>query len=119
MTKTNSNGQVSLRIPTPLRAYADKQPSITLEGATVGEVINGLVARYPALRQHLLDDEGRLRSFVNVYVNGEDVHALDGVETPLSPGDKLAIIPAIAGGGDTGRAVTPENRGLEGAQVER
>jgi molybdopterin synthase sulfur carrier subunit len=98
MAKTNDNGSITLRIPTPLRAYTDRQSSVTLHGATVVEVLADLVERYPALRKHLLDDDGRLRSFVNLYLNGEDIHVLGGVETPLSPGDKLAIIPAIAGG---------------------
>lgn len=97
MTEGNGN-EVILRIPTPLRAYADQQSSVALQGTTVGEVMDALVERYPALRKHLLDDEGSLRSFVNLYLNSEDIHELGGVETPLAPGDKLAIIPAIAGG---------------------
>ena len=97
MTQNNGN-DVTLRIPTALRAYADRQSSISLQGETEREVMDGLVERHPALRKHLLDDGGRLRSFVKLYLNGEDIHELGGIEAPLSPGDKLAIIPAIAGG---------------------
>ena len=96
---TEKNGSdVVLRIPTALRAYADRESSVALQGATVRESLDDLVERYPALRKHLLDDGGRLRSFVNLYLNGEDIHEVGGVEASLSPGDKLAIIPAIAGG---------------------
>jgi molybdopterin synthase sulfur carrier subunit len=97
MTDRNGN-EVTLRIPTPLRGYAGQQSSIVLRGATVGEAIGGLVEQYPALRKHLLDDDGRLRSFVNLYLNGEEIGELGGVEAPLAAGDKLALIPAIAGG---------------------
>lgn len=94
----SENGKVNLRIPTPLRGYAGGQVSVGLNGATVGEAMVNLVEAYPTLRRHLYDDEGALRSFVNLYLNGEDVRHLAGVDTPLSPGDKLALIPAIAGG---------------------
>lgn len=99
MRERNGN-EVTLRIPTPLRAYADQQSSVALGGATVGEVMEGLVERYPALRKHLLDEDGRLRSFVNLYLNGEEIRELGGVEAAVAPGDKLALIPAIAGGAD-------------------
>lgn len=97
MIEKNGN-DIVLRIPTALRAYTDKQSSVMLQGATIGEVLSELVERYPALRKHLLDGDGTLRGFVNLYLNGEDIHKLGGAEAPLSPGDKLAIIPAIAGG---------------------
>lgn len=94
----NENNHVNLRLPTPLRAYTNRQASVELAGATVREAMANLVEQYPTLRRHLYDEEGALRSFVNLYLNGEDIRHLDGVETPLAPGDKLAIIPAIAGG---------------------
>jgi molybdopterin converting factor small subunit len=97
MTQKNGN-KVILRIPTPLRAYAGKQSSVALHGETVGAVVTDLVEQYPALRKHLLDDGGALRSFVNLYLNGRDVRDLGGAEAPVDPGDKLAIVPAIAGG---------------------
>ena len=89
---------VSLRVPTPLRPYTGKQSSVGLTGSTVAEALAALVEQYPALRRHLLDEHGMLRSFVNLYLNGEDIHDLNGIETALAPGDKLAIVPAIAGG---------------------
>jgi molybdopterin converting factor small subunit len=96
---TQENGyDVTLRIPTALRVYTDRESSISLQGGTVREVMDGLVERHPALRKHLYDDGGQLRSFVRLYVNGEDIEKVGGIEAPLSPGDKLAIVPAIAGG---------------------
>lgn len=97
MTDRNGN-EVTLRIPTPLRGYADQQSSVVLRGATVGEAMDGLVEQYPALRKHLLDNDGKLRSFVSLYLNGEEIREMGGVEAPLAAGDKLALIPAIAGG---------------------
>jgi len=87
-----------IRIPTLLRAYTDKQAKVELAGSTIGEALNDLTGRYPSLRKHLYDENGALRSFVNLFLNGEDIRQLDGVKTSLSPGDKLTIIPAIAGG---------------------
>ena len=94
------NNHVNLRVPTPLRAYTDRQASLELAGTTVGEAMANLIDRYPTLHKHLYDEDGVLRSFVNLYLNGEDIRHLDGVETALAPGDKLAIIPAIAGGAE-------------------
>lgn len=93
-----TNHNVNLRIPTPLRPYAGKQANVVLAGATVQEAVGNLLDQYPALRRHILDDEGGLRNFVNLYLNGDNIEALGGLETPLSPGDRLSIIPAIAGG---------------------
>ncbi|MGD8792419.1 MAG: MoaD/ThiS family protein [Anaerolineae bacterium] len=94
--KTENN--VNLRIPTPLRPYAGKQANVALDGATVEEAVGNLFDQYPALRRHIVDDEGALRNFVNLYLNGDHIDELGGMATPLSPGDRLAIIPAIAGG---------------------
>lgn len=85
-------------IPTPLRPYTDQQESLDLDGGTVGEVLAALSSRYGELRRHLYADDGRLRSFVNVYVNDEDVRFLGGLETELSDGDVVSILPAVAGG---------------------
>ncbi len=89
---------VRVRIPTPLRPHAGGRAAVALPGATVRAVLDALVAEAPALRPHLLTDDGALRSFVNVYVNGEDARARSGLETPVAEGDELAIVPAIAGG---------------------
>lgn len=87
-------------IPTPLRQYAEKQDSVELKGATVGEVLGQLTSRYDELRRHLYSDEGKLRSFVNVYVNDEDIRYLQKEATPLGEQDTVSIVPSIAGGWD-------------------
>src|SRR5579862_9463753 len=85
-------------IPTPLRQFADKKDSVQLTGATVGEVLKSLTSEYADLRRHLYNDEGKLRSFVNVYVNDEDIRYLKKEATPLNEGDTVSIVPSIAGG---------------------
>jgi len=85
-------------IPTPLRQFAEKHDHVQLEGASVGEVLNALTARYPDLRKQLFNDEGKLRSFVNVYLNDEDIRYLKKDATPVASGDTLSIVPSIAGG---------------------
>ena len=85
-------------IPTPLRQFADKLDTVDLPGNTVGEVLTALTARFPDLRKHLYNDEGKLRSFVNVYVNDEDIRYLAKENTPTKDGDTISIIPSIAGG---------------------
>lgn len=74
------------------------QKTVQVEGATVGEALSALTAQYPNLRQHLFAEDGKLRSFVNVYLNDEDVRFLKYVETPVNANDKLAIVPSVAGG---------------------
>jgi molybdopterin/thiamine biosynthesis adenylyltransferase/rhodanese-related sulfurtransferase/molybdopterin converting factor small subunit len=85
-------------IPTPLRQYAGKQDSVDLAGATVGEVLQSLTSQYGELRRHLYTDEGKLRSFVNVYVNDDDIRYLNKEATALKDGDTVSIVPSIAGG---------------------
>jgi len=89
---------VSIRIPTVLRKFTDNQPEVQAEGGSILSAITDLTARHPSLRSHLFDAAGSLRSFVNVYLNDEDVRYLDGHDTALKEGDQLAIIPAVAGG---------------------
>jgi adenylyltransferase/sulfurtransferase len=85
-------------IPTPLRQYAGKQDSVELPGATVGDVLHSLTSQYSELRRHLYTDEGKLRSFVNVYVNDDDIRYLDKEKTALKDSDTVSIVPSIAGG---------------------
>ena len=85
-------------IPTPLRQYAEKKDSIELGGSTVGEVLGALTTQFPDLRKQLFNDEGKLRSFVNVYLNDEDIRYLKKDATPVAHGDTLSIVPSIAGG---------------------
>jgi MoaD family protein len=85
-------------IPTPLRQYAEKHDSVDIPGTTVGEVLQSLTTQFGDLRKHLYNDEGKLRSFVNVYVNDEDIRYLDKDKTALKDGDTVSIVPSIAGG---------------------
>ena len=89
---------VEIKLPTVLRAVADGQSSVAVDGATVGDVFATLVERYPGLRSNLLDDAGGLHKFVNVYKDDDDIRYLDGLETKLADGDVLTILPAVAGG---------------------
>jgi MoaD family protein len=89
---------VKVIIPTPLRAYAGKQESVELQAKTVGEALASLTSRFGELKKHLYADDGRLRSFVNVYVNDEDIRYLQKDATQLREGDTVSIVPSIAGG---------------------
>ena len=89
-------------IPTPLRQYADKKDSVELSGSTVGELLNALTSEHSELRRHLFNDEGKLRSFVNVYVNDEDIRYLNKDATAVKDTDTVSIVPSIAGGADGG-----------------
>lgn len=86
-----------IRIPTPLRPYTGGQEHVTVGGRTVGEALAELTRQYPDLERHLFND-GRLRSFVNVFVGEEDIRHLDGPHTPVTENTQLLIIPSIAGG---------------------
>jgi sulfur-carrier protein len=88
---------VSVKIPTQLRAATDGESTAEVEGATVGEVLDSLYERYGELRSRIAEDGG-LRRFVNVYVGGEDIRFLDGLDTQVSDGDEVTILPAVAGG---------------------
>jgi len=89
---------VKVMIPTPLRPYAGRQASVSVEAQTVGEALDALTGQFADLRRHLYADGGRLRSFVNVYLNQEDVRNLQKDQTPLRDGDTISIVPSIAGG---------------------
>ena len=90
----------NLRIPTPLRTYADGQTEVVVQGNTVGEAMNDLTNQYPALRPHLFNGDGQLRPFVNLFLNEDNVRDLQGEETALKEDDRLILIPSIAGGRD-------------------
>lgn len=85
-------------IPTPLRQFADKKDAVEVSGATVGEALTALTAAHPDMKKNLFTDEGKLRSFVNVYVNDEDIRFLDKDKTAVAAGDTISIVPSIAGG---------------------
>ena len=88
----------AIHSPTPLRPFTDKKESVEVSGGTVGELLADLTHRYQGLRKHLYTDEGRLRNFVNVYLNDEDIRYLQREQTPVKPGDSLSIVPSVAGG---------------------
>jgi molybdopterin synthase sulfur carrier subunit len=89
---------VTVKIPTQLRAAAGGEAEAVLDGATVKDVLDCLYARHGELRERLSDEDGSLRRFVNVYVAGEDIRFLDGLQTPVTDGAELTILPAVAGG---------------------
>lgn len=88
---------VNVKIPTQLRAATDGAAVASVEGATVGEVLDALYAQFGELKARIADDSG-LRRFVNVYVGGEDIRFLDGLDTPVADGAEVTILPAVAGG---------------------
>lgn len=87
----------TIRIPTPLRPYSGGASAVAVNGTTVGEALRDLTQQHPQLRTHLYDGD-ELRSFVNVYLNKEDVRGLQGAQTAVADDDTLMIIPSIAGG---------------------
>ena len=87
-----------VHIPTSLRSFTRNQGEVTASGTTVGEVLRELEKRFPGLGARLLDDKGAVRRYVNIFHNDEDIRFLQDLETPVSDGDRLTIIPAIAGG---------------------
>ena len=102
-----------IHIPIPLRPYVDRQAVVEVEGATVGEALAALVARHGELKRHLYDERGRLRRYVNVYRNAEDVRHLQREATPLAAADMLSIVPSIAGGADPPRGASGAPRALK------
>ena len=89
---------VPVRIPTPLRRFTGDGAEVSVEAAELSSILDRLFEQYPGLRSQLLNDDGTLRSFVNIYVNDEDIRFLDGLKTRVADGDSVSIVPAIAGG---------------------
>jgi len=89
---------VRVRIPTPLRRFTGGSEEVGTAGNTVNAVIADLERQFPGIKDRLCDEEGRVRRFVNIYVNGDDIRFLDNLETPVKENDELSIVPAIAGG---------------------
>ena len=85
-------------IPTPLRQFAGAHDSVEIAASTVGQALTALTTQFGDLRKHLYNDEGKLRSFVNVYVNDEDIRYMQKEQTPVREGDTISIVPSIAGG---------------------
>lgn len=89
---------VTVRVPTTLRTLTAGASEVAVEGATVGDVFDSLESAHPGFKERLLDDDGQLRRFVNVFVSDDDVRFLDGLATPVPDGETVSIIPAVAGG---------------------
>jgi molybdopterin converting factor small subunit len=89
---------VEVRLPTVLRSHAGGASAVSVDGATIGEVLAKLVAEYPGMSGQILTDDGGLHKFVNVYVDDDDVRYLEGLETPTADGAEVSILPAVAGG---------------------
>ena len=103
-------------IPTPLRPFTDKLDAVEMDGANIGELLANLTTKYAGLKQHLYAADGRLRSFVNIYVNDDDIRYLQKEQTPLKAGDTVSIIPSVAGGAPAQAEVLPE---LSGDEIKR
>lgn len=88
----------TLRIPTPLRAYTGGQSDVPVSGSTAAEALAELTEQFPAIKPHLFKEDGELRMFVNLFKGEENIKDLQGLQTPLGEGDRLMIIPSIAGG---------------------
>ena len=98
---------ISVRIPTPLRKFTGGAESVTETGGTVAAIVKDVEGRHPGLKERICDDAGKVRRFVNVYVNGEDIRFLSSLDTPVKEGDEISIVPAIAGGmGGSARPAT-------------
>jgi len=87
-----------LRIPTPLRSYTSGKSEIQVSGSNISEALTDLTAQYPPIKPHLFNDSGELRPFVNLFVGENNIKDLQGVATPIQDGDRLVLIPSIAGG---------------------
>jgi len=89
---------IVVRIPTPLRKMTNGQAKVEVDSAVLGDLVEKLNSQYPGFKDRLVDEEGELRYFVNIYLNGEDVRFMDGLKTATADGDEISIVPAVAGG---------------------
>lgn len=87
-----------VRIPSPLRRYTDGQSKVTVPGATVSAIIDGLEASYPGVKSRICDESGQIKRYVNVFVNEDEIRTLDGADSPVDDRDEVSIVPAMAGG---------------------
>jgi molybdopterin synthase sulfur carrier subunit len=96
--RAGRNMSVTVRIPTPLRRLTNQKDKVSAEGANIAAIVDSLEKEFPGIKERLCDENGGLRHFVNVYLNGEDARYLDGINTSVTDGDELSIVPAVAGG---------------------
>ncbi len=97
-----------IRIPTPLRSLTDGANTVTIEASTIAELLERLEARHPGFSERILDEQGELRRFVNIFVDGEDIRFTDGFATELAEQDEVSIVPSVAGGSTTPSARRPD-----------
>ena len=88
----------TVRVPTPLQKFTNNQAEVQAKGSTVKEILANLESQFPGIQERLYDEQGKLRRFINFYVNNEDIRFLQGEETQVKDGDELSVVPAIAGG---------------------
>ena len=89
---------VTVKIPTPLRRLTEQKDKVSADGSNIAGVVDALDGQYPGFKARLCDEDGSLRHFVNIYLNGEDVRYMSGIQTAVNDGDELSIVPAVAGG---------------------
>lgn len=89
---------VKVKIPTPLRRLTNQQDRVDADGESVSAIVESLEGQFPGMKERLCDESGSLRHFVNIYLNGEDIRYLDGLDSKVGEGDELSIVPAVAGG---------------------
>jgi molybdopterin synthase sulfur carrier subunit len=89
---------VTIRVPTILRTYTSGEAKVTADGSVLGDVLESLDGSFPGIKGRIVDEQGELRRFVNVYLGNEDVRFLDGLATPVEDGSEISVIPAVAGG---------------------
>jgi molybdopterin synthase sulfur carrier subunit len=89
---------VQVRVPTPLRRFTGGAEQVSVDGANIAALVNDIENNHPGIKERICDDQGNIRRFVNIFVNGDDIRFLDNLETALKDGDEVSIVPAIAGG---------------------
>jgi molybdopterin synthase sulfur carrier subunit len=89
---------IQIRVPTPLRKFTAGAEAVTAEGATIGALVDDIEQRHPGIKEKICDDAGKVRRFVNIYINGDDIRFLNNLDSPVKDGDEVSIVPAIAGG---------------------
>jgi molybdopterin synthase sulfur carrier subunit len=89
---------IQIRVPTPLRKFTAGAEAVTAEGTTVGALVDDIERRHPGIKEKICDDAGKVRRFVNIYINGDDIRFLSNLDSPVKDGDEVSIVPAIAGG---------------------
>jgi adenylyltransferase/sulfurtransferase len=106
-----------LRIPTPLRAYTSGKSEVSVGGSNVGEALGDLTTQYPTIKPHLFNEGGELRPFVNLFLGENNIKDLQGVNTPIRDGDKLVLIPSIAGGCHCEEGALPDEAISSNAEI--